>query len=409
MRMLFRKPVFVAVTLGHFILDVFNSAGPVLVTSLSTAMALSRAQYGFAVGAYQFFAALTQPLFGWIDDKVGSRWLGPGSVAWTIGFVVISLVVAQETNNFYWFIVPFVLASVGSSAFHPLGTKHAADTSLERAATGTAVFFLFGQAGLSLGPIAAGIMLDQVGMSGIYAMAAATLPIILLMSVSLRHTSPKLTPFVPDPALDVELELAKKEVAKKVVSWGAITVLALLLGFRSWSTIGTVTFLPKLFQEMGWDATGYGLITGTFWMASAIAGVIAGSLADRLGRRQIVFVTMFLGSIPLYFLPMNSDWLPAFLLVILSGGLLGASHSILVVIAQDVLPGGRSFSSGVTLGYVFGTGAIAAWIIGIMADIWSLGVMIQLGTLFGLVAAFLALMLPITHKTSQPQTEGVPA
>lgn len=398
---LFRNSLFSAVTLGHFTIDIFNSSGPVLVTFLSLQMALSAAQIGFTIGAYQFFSALTQPLFGWVDDKIGSRWLGPGSVAWTIGFLMLSLLIAQQTNNFVLFLIPFVLASMGSSAFHPLGVKHASETSAHQSATGTAVFFLFGQAGLATGPILAGVILDNVELKGIYILALIASPMLLFMAYAMRHTFP-------------EASLASTELAsgpatpKKGVRWAAISLLALVIGLRSWTTIGTVTFLPKMFQEMGWSPTAYGSITGAYWMASAITGVIAGNLADRWGRRQVVAVTLLAGSISLYFLPLHAGWF-AFPLAILTGGFLGASHSILVVIAQALLPGKKAFTSGVALGYLFGVGAIAAWGIGWLADTWSLNPVIQAGAAISILGALLALSLPPTKERAYPQPKGMPA
>jgi FSR family fosmidomycin resistance protein-like MFS transporter len=398
MKSLFRNQVYLAVTVAHFVIDIFNSSGPVLVTFLSVPMGLSAAQIGLAVGGYQFFSALTQPLFGWLADRIGSRWLGPGSVAWTVFFLVLSLMVAQQTNNFYLFLPVFVLASVGSSAFHPLGTKHAAEEVSHIAATGTAVFFLFGQTGLASGPVLTGIILDSTGIFGLYIVALLTIPYLIFMTLALRHLQ-------PDAPLAVVTTTTPGATASHPVRWGAVIILALLIGLRSWAFLGTVTFLPKLFQDMGWQATGYGLITGTFWMASAVAGVVAGGLADRFGRRQVVFVTLLAGSIPLFFLPLSGGWL-VFLLALTAGGLLGASHSILVVISQAVLPGKKAFTSGVTLGYLFGTGALAAWSIGALADIFGLAPVIQAGTFVGIAAAFLALVLPGTREVSQKQPEG---
>jgi FSR family fosmidomycin resistance protein-like MFS transporter len=364
-------------------------------------MGLTTGQIGLAVGAYQFFSALTQPLFGWFADRVGSRWLGPGSVAWTIGFMVLAVVVANQTNSFYLFLPLFVLASVGSSAFHPLGTKHAADGAIHLAATGTAIFFLFGQTGLATGPIVTGIILDSLGTAGLYLLALLAVPYLIFMLFAMQGTRPEYQSTISMPAR------GRMEIIKGV-QWGAVGLLALLIGLRSWAFLGTVTFLPKLFQEMGWATAAFGLITGTYWMASAVAGVAGGHFADRFGRRQVVFVTLLTGSIPLYFLPLSSGWL-AFPLAIISGGLLGASHSILVVISQAVLPGKKAFASGVTLGYLFGTGAVAAWGIGMLADTFGLGLVIQAGTLVGIVAAFLALALPATREVSQKQPEGAPA
>ena len=397
---LFRNKLYLAVTLGHFTIDVFNNMGAVLVTFFSVPMALSAAHIGLAVGTYQLVGGISQPVFGWLADRIGSRRLGPLSVIWTIGFLVVSVWLAQTTHNFALFMLPFSLAALGSGAFHPQGAMHAATTLSGRAATATAVFFLFGQGGLATGPALGGFMLDRVGPSGIYGLAALTIPFLIFMTYAMREAS-----VPPEPATGHKTNQTFSPQGS--IRWGAIGVLALLIGLRSWAFLGTVAFLPKMFQDMGWDATSYGLITGIFWLASGTAGVIAGNLADQWGRRQVVFTTLLGGSVFLYFLPLNSGW-PAFPLAIISGGLMGASHSIIVVIAQAILPGRKAFASGVTLGYMFGVGAAAAWGVGLLADRWTLTLVIQAGAGIGLLATLLALMLPATRETSQPQPEGAP-
>jgi FSR family fosmidomycin resistance protein-like MFS transporter len=294
-------------------------------------------------------------------------------------------------------LIPYILASIGSSAFHPLGTKHAADEALPLAATGTAVFFLFGQVGLAGGPVLSGLILDNIGLTGVYGLAFLSIPLVIFMVYAMRTRTE-----IASAKLKIELN------SKEAVRWGAIGLLALLIALRSWAVLGTVAFLPKMFQDMGWSPTAYGSITGVFWLSSAIAGVMAGGLADRWGRRQVLFVTLLTGSLPLYFLPLYSNWV-AFLLVVIIGGLLGASHSILVVIAQTLLPGRKAFASGVTLGYLFGTGAVAVWVIGGLAELWGLAPVIQASALVGVAAAFVALFLPSTREVSGPQPESVPA
>lgn len=398
---LLRNRLYLAVALGHFTIDVFNSMGPVLVTFLSVPMALTTAQIGLAIGAYQLVAALTQPLFGWLADKIGSRWIGPGGVAWTVGFLALAVFLAQWTNSFFLFIMLYVVAAVGSGAFHPQGAMHAGTVIAGRAATATAVFFLFGQGGLATGPFVGGLILDNMGTIGIYVLALLAIPLLLFMAYNMRHAIAYLPVVAHSPD---KAEISTKEA----IRWGAIALLALLGGLRSWAFLGTVSFLPKIFHDLGWEATAYGSITGTYWMASAMAGVIGGHVADRWGRRQVVFGTLLLGSIPLYFLPLNSGWL-AFPLAIISGGLLGASHSILVVIAQALLPGRRAFASGIALGYLFGAGALSAWLVGLLANLWGLTSVIQAGTGVGILAALLALFLPATRTVTHPQAEGVPA
>ena len=398
---LLHNKLYFAVVLGHFTIDVVNNIGPVLVTFISIPLGLSPAQIGLAIGAYQFSGSASQPFFGWLVDKFGSRWLGPGSVAWTAGFMTLAVFAVQQSSSFFLFLIPFVLSSLGSSTFHPLGVKHAAEESEPRAATGTGIFFGFGQTGLAAGPILTGVLLSSRGLSGIYLLTFGVVPLIIFLFYAMRHAT-------PDVALATPTVTETTKVAPTVTDWTAIGVLALLIGLRSWAFLGTITFLPKIFQDLHWSAASYGLITGTFWIASAISGAVAGSFADRWGRRQVVFLTLVLGSIALYFLPLYDTW-QAFPLAIISGGLLGASHSILVVIAQNLLPVRKALASGITLGYLFSVGAMAGWGIGAMAGTWRLTALIQVGSGIGILSALLALFLPRTRTVTPMQVEGMPA
>jgi FSR family fosmidomycin resistance protein-like MFS transporter len=394
---LFRNKLYLATILGHFSVDVFSSMSAVVVTFFSIPMQLSGTQIGVTIGVFQLIGAMTQPFFGWITDKTGSHWLGPASVAWTAGFMALSIWVAQ-TDNFLLFFLCFNTAALGVGAFHPQGTMHAGTTFLRRAATATAIFFLFGQSGLSSGPLLAGILLENGGAIGITLLALLTLPLVFFMATTMPHDTPQ--PHHAITSTDTQVDATPTQATR----WGAIGLLALILGLRSWVFIGTVSFLPKLFQSMDWDAVGYGSITSVFWLASGMAGVIAGQMADRWGRRPVVFGTLLTGSILLFFLPLNSGWI-AFPLALAVGGLLGASHSITVVIAQALLPGRKALASGLTLGYIFGTGAVAATVIGSLADVWGLAPVIQAGTFVGLAAALLALFLPSTREAVQPEPE----
>ncbi|MEM7031889.1 MAG: MFS transporter, partial [Chloroflexota bacterium] len=170
---------------------------------------------------------------------------------------------------------------------------------------------------------------------------------------------------------------------------------------RSWAQIGTISFIPKLFQDKGWSPTMYGALLSTMWVASAISGVLAGNAADRWGRRQVVMVVMLLSALPLYLLPATNNINFAFLLALLVGGLTGAPHSITVVIAQGMFPGKQATASGIILGLIFGLGAVATFAIGLLADIWTLERTMQLGAVMSILAAVSALALPKTRQETE--------
>ena len=149
------RRIFAAVTVGHLGIDIFNSMGPVLLAFLSVPLNLSAAQIGLAVGLFQVLAGTTQPAFGWLVDRVGSRFLGPFSVAFNLACMALAVYAAAATGRFLLFLIPFALAAVASGAFHPLGVMHSSTVNLARSATFTAIFFFCGQLGLTTGPGAA--------------------------------------------------------------------------------------------------------------------------------------------------------------------------------------------------------------------------------------------------------------
>ncbi|HUP23469.1 MAG TPA: MFS transporter [Thermoanaerobaculia bacterium] len=390
--------LFRAVTLGHFGIDVFNSMGPVLLAFLQQPLGLSAAQVGLGVGVHQFLAGATQPPFGWLTDRIGSRWLGPGSVLLTMTALCASLWVVQRFG--FWAFLPlFALAALGSGAFHPQGVMHSSDAVPGRAATTTSVFFLGGQLGLAAGPVLAGVVLDRLGLPGIWLLGLLFLPVPLYMATQMlpRAHNPLPVPTRRDAS-----------AARGGWSAGPLTLLVAIFSGRAWIFIGTVAFLPLLFHGKGWSASAQGAVAGAFWLGGAVTGVLAGAFADRVGRRLAVSASTGLGALLLLLLPL-ADGPGAVVLSFLCGGALGAPHSVLMVIAQDLLPVRRALASGLALGFLFAMGAIASWTIGALADAFALQPVLQGGALVGAAVASLALLLPRTAARGEVPAEQVSA
>jgi len=380
--------LFQAVTVGHYGIDVFNSMTPVLAAFLKAPLGLSAAQVGLAVGVHQFLAGATQPPFGWVEDRVGSRVLGPLSVAWAISLMCAALL-AGWRFGYLPFLALLAVAALGSGAFHPQGVAHAGSGLPGRSATATSVFFLSGQLGLSTGPVIAGVMLDRAGPNGVVAVGALFLVVPVYMATVMGRRS-----LNPPPAI-----LEQTGAVQPPPAWGprslrALALLAAIFSLRAWIFIGTVAFLPLLFQVAGWSASGQGLAAGTFWVGGAIGGVLAGLLADRHGRRLVVSVATFAGALMLPLLPL-AEGAVALVVCLLCGAFLGAPHSVLMVVAQDLLPVRRALASGLALGFLFAMGAVGSWGIGALADSYGLVRVIQAGAVPALLVAALALLLPV--------------
>ena len=386
------RRIFAAVSVGHLGIDIFNSMGPVLLAFLKAPLGLSAAQIGLAVGLYQFLAGTTQPAFGWVVDRVGSRFLGPCSVAFNLAFLALAVAAAATTGSFILFLIPFAVAAIASGAFHPLGVMHASTVNVARSATFIAIFFFCGQVGLATGPLLAGLALDRAGLTGIYWLVLVVAPVPLFMAFAMgprRFHSP---PPAAQPEEDQESAVVATPGQRRPIRRGVVALLALVLASRAWAVFGTIAFLPLLLAQQGFSSSAQGLANGLFLLGGAVTAVLAGAWSDRWGRRSVVFLTTLLGSLVLVFLPGSGNW--TFVVALPCGALLGAAHSVLIVMAQSLLPWRRGLASGTALGFLFATGAVATWGIGELADRFDLAAVLQAGAMVGLVSACASLLLP---------------
>lgn len=411
-----RQRLFWAVGLGHMTNDIFISMGPVILAFLSvTILPMTNTQIGLTISATQLIGAVSQPMFGLMADRSGGRLIGAGGVAWTVGFLLLALVGAQ-TGYFWLMFIPLVLRAIGSGAFHPVGAMHASDSDKDKSASNTAYFFLMGQLGLALGPILAGILLDAANPSlstlftdplapvydgpfirdgvvtPIFFLAAIAVPVVVFMATTL----PSVEVYNAGRDVSTKSGAALGDVVASL-PWKAFAILGLMVGLRSLAQPGSVAFIPVLFQDKGWSPSEYGAITSSFWVASAISGVIFGNLADRYDRRWVVSISMVLSAPMFFFLPIVNGPV-AFALAILAGGLSGGSHSIIVVLAQELIPAAKGFASGMILGFIFGVGALGSTLIGAMSDIIGLGTTFQLVAGLVVLASIVALALPTNKK-----------
>jgi MFS family permease len=84
-------------------------------------------------------------------------------------------------------------------------------------------------------------------------------------------------------------------------------------------------------------------------------------------------------------------------LILLGGLTSGLSFSIIMVLAQSLLPGGKGLASGFTMGFMFASGAVGNVINGWLADWFGLSISLQSVALVALGAAACARFLPRTR------------
>jgi FSR family fosmidomycin resistance protein-like MFS transporter len=135
---------------------------------------------------------------------------------------------------------------------------------------------------------------------------------------------------------------------------------------------------------------------------------LGGFLGDRYNRRAVIFCSTLLCTPFCVALLNTSAWM-FFLSAGVAGALLSIPHSIILVMAQQLLPTRKGLVGGLVLGFMFASGAVSTWIASWFADLYGLFSVLTMVAVLPLGAAFCALLLPSTRNMAAPASHPEPA
>ena len=338
--------------LGHLTVDSYAGVIPVLYPLLIDRFQLSLATVGLVSLAYSGMAAVSQPLFGFLADRFGTRLTGL-ALCWTalifsaIGFV----------TTFPQLVLLALASGLGSGAFHPLGALDVRSLLPPwRRSAGMSIYVTAGTVGVAVGPL---IGIAVFGAFGIHGTGLLIFPGIAAGGYLLwrmrRGAAGVAFPARPAPA------------AHRRVPYFALAVVIGVMMSRSWTVNVFQAFTPTWYKQLGYGPEFYGPLATTLVLASAVGTVGCGTLADRYGRRTVILVTLVL-SIPAIFLftAFPGPW--AFASAILIGFLAASTAPLMLLMAQQLMASRAGLASGLVMGLGFVTGAIGVPINGAIAD-----------------------------------------
>ena len=339
-----------ALSAGHCATDFANGALPALLPFFVDRFDLSYTLAAALMLASAASSSLIQPVFGAWSDRRGALWLLPAGVA--IAGIGIALAAASPS---YWLVLLLVVfGGLGVAAYHPEGSKFAAYASGRKRASGMSLFSIGGNVGYALGPTATTPLVIAFGLTGGLLLALPCLVVAALLFAAV----PFLRGFVPDR--DAHRETGKDRP-------GALALLLGVIAFRSVTWFGLITFVPLWEVSLGHSKSHGSHLLSLMLLAGGIGTLAAGPIADRVGRRPVVIVSMLLIS-------------PLALVYVIVGGVVGAfalalvgvcvisTFGVTMVMSQEYLPRRIGMASGLSIGLSIGLGGIAAVALGAVAD-----------------------------------------
>ena len=372
MRVFLRDGKLLTLMLGHLTVDSYAGVIPVLYPILIGRFRLSLATVGLVSLAYSGMAAVSQPLFGVLADRFGTRFTGL-ALCWTaLTFSLVGFV-----TSFPLLLLLAFASGLGSGAFHPLGALdvRALLPRLRRSA-GMSIYVTAGTIGVAIGPLI-GILL--FGAFGIQGTGVLIVPGLITGGYLLWRMRGGIEKAVGSPR--------NVSTAARVPVFALAVVIGVMMS-RSWTVNVFQAFTPTWYKELGYGPEFYGPLATTLVLASAVGTVGCGTLADRYGRRNVILATLVL-SVPaiLLYTAFPGPW--AFASAILIGVLAASTAPLMLLMAQQLMADRAGLASGLVMGLGFVTGAIGIPINGAIAD--SIGLQKSLMTHVVLVVATIAI------------------
>jgi FSR family fosmidomycin resistance protein-like MFS transporter len=382
--------------LGHLTVDSYVGVIPVLYPILIGRFQLSLATVGLVSLAYSGMAAISQPLFGVIADRFGTRLTGV-ALAWTaLTFALIGFV-----PSFPLLLVVACASGLGSGAFHPFGALDVrALLPAWRRSFGMSVYVTAGTVGVAIGPLV-GIVL--FGTLGIHGTGLLVIPGVAAGSYLLWRMR---------SAVSLAAHPPRTAVQQAVPVFALAMVIGVMMS-RSWTVGVFQAFTPTWYAQLGYGPAFYGPLITTFVLASAVGTVGCGTLADRYGRRTVILGTLVL-SAPAIFLYTRFPGPWAFASAILIGFLAASTAPLMLLMAQQLMASRAGLASGLVMGLGFVTGAIGVPINGAIADRIGLQKSLMTHVILVLATIVIAWFLPgedemERHAVRQREVQPVPA
>lgn len=343
----------------HFANDVHSGVLPTIIPMLSRSISLTLSQAGVLNSLFGIIHLIGQPMLGFIADRQKKPYnavIGP--VLCAAGACLLPL-----APNFTAALLMVALLGIGTALFHPQGWglcgRSAGGTSL---AFFISVFAACGTLGSAVGPVYVVYVVSTLGKKGLPFMV---LPIALACVYVYTHfEADGLRGDDARPAKRMELKEFAADIKSIMSRVGGIVAIATL---RDATNLGIRLFIPTLIVMRGGTNKEGGFLVFAVTMASAVAGVVGGKLADAVGYTRIAIGALSFSPFFL-FAGLSMDGPLSVVLLLLGFALLLASNSVTTAMAQSRCPEARSTVSSLAMGVSWGLANLFTSPVGYLAD-----------------------------------------
>jgi FSR family fosmidomycin resistance protein-like MFS transporter len=343
---------------SHMLNDLYSNYLPQMLPFLMISLSgFTVTKAAILTASFTITSSIVQPIFGYLVDNTGRRWLVHVGTLW----MAIMLSLTGVVGNYWMLVVLASLAGLGTAAFHPQAASMMNVLSGKQTAVLLSVFSAFGNIGFALGPL---LLVPLFNTYGLKASLVTVIPGILATLL--------LVLFAPRIRISTKAVPSLKNVLVSVraASRQLVPIVA-IIAVRSLAYTGMLTLLPLYFAEKQLSTIAASKLVTIMLFSGATGGIIGGFIADRFGRKPLIVASLMLAT-PFFFAFLATQGVLATIFLALAGACLLSSFSVTVVAAQEAIPDNKALAAGISMGLAGGLGGLAVIFIGKLGDIWGL-------------------------------------
>ena len=389
MRNSFQTGKIITISSGHFFHDIYTSMLAPMLPLLITKFGLSLSAAGL-LDVIRKIPSLFNPIIGLIADNVFMKYL----VIFTPGLSAVCMSLLGASPTYFIVIILLFITGISSALFHipsPVMVKNFSGT---RTGAGMSFFMLGGELARTLGPLLITAALSLWGLEGSY----RVMPIGIIASLILFFKLKDLN--LPHVIVNKAEGKGVKEIVIKLIPF-FVFIIGFQL-FRAGMKSALTLYLPTYLMAKGESMWIAGSSLSVLQFAGATGTLGAGYFSDKIGHRNMLFITAVLTPLAMWAFITCGDFLMIPLLIIM-GFLLFASGPVLLALVQETNTERPAFVNSIYMSINFGISSIMVLIVGFLGDILGLELTFQICVVLALASIPFIFLLPKKRKPAKPQ------
>ncbi|MEE4266200.1 MAG: MFS transporter [Desulfobacteraceae bacterium] len=374
----FKTGKILALSIGHFIHDIYSSFLAPLLPLLIEKLSMSLTQAGFLSTIMQI-PALLNPYIGVMADRISVRYF----VILAPALTAIPMSLIGMAPSYGVLLILLFITGVSVSVFHVPAPVMISDLSASRKGRGMSFFMVGGELARSVGPLVAVAAVSVFGLEDFYPVMIFGLLSTVWLYFKFRS--------VPVTKVGSNHKFSIMETWRNLSH--ILLPLSAILVARGFMHASMTAFLPTYIQmETGnlWLAG----IALTLFEAAGVAGVLAaGSISDWFGRRQTLLVSLIGAPFFLFAFTLSGGWLRMAALIA-TGFTLLSTTPVMLAMVQENARQSPAAANGFFMMINFIARSAVVVVVGFIADRIGLNTTYLVSAAMGLIGIPFVLVLP---------------